>query len=88
MRSRIKCLLPRFDCRAIYVGIHVVFGVATLGFVPCPKVLGAVTKAFSAVLAHMDRNSGLRLLQGGTMLCDTWVELFKVTTAGRPGSSS
>lgn len=46
---------------------------------PCLKVLGAITRAFSAVLAHMDRNSGLKLLQGDHVLCETWLELFKVT---------
>lgn len=45
----------------------------------CAQVLGAVTRALSAVLAHMDRSSGLRLLGEGSTLFHVWADLFKVT---------
>lgn len=48
-------------------------------FTPGVQVLGAVTRAFSAVLAHMDRNVGLLLLKDVSMR-DMWVALFQVTS--------
>lgn len=42
------------------------------------QVLGAVTRAFSAVLAHLDRNSGLRLLGEESARDGDWADLFNV----------
>ena len=51
-----------------------------MAFVLNLQVLGTVTQAFSAVLAHMDRNVGiLTLRQADVSMRDLWIDLFKVS---------
>lgn len=45
------------------------------------QVLAAVTRAFSAVLAHMDRNAGIRLLNEEGLRA-RWISLFQVSPVG------
>lgn len=47
----------------------------------CLQVLAAVTRAFSAVLAHMDRNAGIRLLNEEGLRA-RWISLFQVSPVG------